>query len=153
MRSEDARLANQSWEALFQAQVALARRFTADDIWGELSVTEYDVLYTLSKAGHGLRMADINRRLLLTQTGVSRLIARLEDRGLLERLPNPEDRRAARIVLTPQGAEAQKTVGRRHARSVADAMTGALNRAQLEQLRDLCRQIATMIEPDAPENT
>jgi hypothetical protein len=45
MSKEDVRLANQSWEALFQAQTALARSFTADDIWDEVSPNENDVLY------------------------------------------------------------------------------------------------------------
>lgn len=146
MRSNEAVLANQAWEALFRAQVALARSFTADDIWDELSTTEYDVLYTLSKTSDGLRISELNRQLLLTQTGVSRLVARLEDRRLLERRSDPDDRRAARIRLTPLGAEAQKTVGRRHARAVTDAMTRALGHEQLEQLRGLCHRITAVTE-------
>jgi DNA-binding MarR family transcriptional regulator len=149
----EVRLANQSWEALFQAQTALARSFTADDIWDEVSPNEYDVLYTLSKADGGLRLCDINRRVLITQAGMSKLINRLEDRGFVERSTNPTDKRAALIVLTRRGTDAQKRVGRAHAQAVTNAMTRTLSTVQLEQLRDLCRQITAVVNPELLENT
>ena len=71
--SEDVRLANEAWESMFRAQVLLARHFSDDDVWDEVSPTEYDVLYTLSKADDGLSMVEINREVLLTQGGVSPL--------------------------------------------------------------------------------
>lgn len=43
------REAAEAWEALFRAQVALMRRFSAEDVWGEASIREYDVLFTLSR--------------------------------------------------------------------------------------------------------
>lgn len=150
--SENVRLANQSWEALFQAQTALARSFTADDIWDEVSPNEYDVLYTLSKAEGGLRLCDINRRVLITQAGMSKLIGRLEDRGFVERSTNPTDKRAALIVLTQRGTDAQKRVGRAHAHAVTKAMTRTLSTTQLEQLRDLCRQITAVVNPGLLNN-
>ena len=39
-----------AWEALFRAQVAVLRELSADNIWRELSIKEYDVLFTLSRA-------------------------------------------------------------------------------------------------------
>nr|WP_240897640.1 MarR family transcriptional regulator [Kineococcus vitellinus] len=145
-------MANEAWEALFRAQAVLARRFRDDDVWHEVSPTEYDVLYTLARhedgagdaGGHGdgLTMARINREVLLTQGGISRLVARLLERGLLERRADPGDRRAARIVLTPRGRAVQRAVGRRHARAVSTAMTGALSREQLRQLREIGRRLA-----------
>jgi DNA-binding MarR family transcriptional regulator len=79
---------------------------------------------------------------LLTQPGMSRLIARLEARGLIERADDPDDKRACRIRLTEAGARAQRQVGARHGRHVAQTMTRTLSREQLEQLRDLCRALA-----------
>jgi DNA-binding MarR family transcriptional regulator len=143
----DTRLANEAWESMFRAQVALMRSFGDDDVWIEISQNEYDVLYTLTKSQNGMSMVEINRGILMTQAGISRLIARLETRGLLERCVDDRDRRATRMTLTPEGARIQKVVGRRHAAAVASTMTRALNYEQLEQLRDISRLITAVIAP------
>lgn len=132
------RLATEAWEALFRAQVVLAREFAAEDVWGEVTRQDYDVLYTLSKSPAGLRMTEINEQIMLTQPGVSRLIARLEQRGLVERRPDPDDARAQRIGLTAAGREVQQAVGRRHVRQIVRAMNRALGGDQLRQLHELC---------------
>jgi DNA-binding MarR family transcriptional regulator len=151
--SENARLANESWEALFRAQVVLLRAFSADDMWGEVTQTEYAVLYELSKTPSGLSMVEINRNILMTQGGVSRLVQRLEQRGLVERCADPSDRRAALISLTPEGVRLQRSVGHAHAQAVTAAMTRALSPEQLRHLRDLGRQIVSVIDPAQPVAT
>jgi DNA-binding MarR family transcriptional regulator len=72
---------------------------------------------------------------------MSRLIARLAAAGLVERVDDPEDGRACRVRLTEAGARAQRVVGARHGRHVAETMTRTLSREQLLQLRDLCRAL------------
>src|SRR5919107_1073487 len=76
--SSRTRLANETWEALFRAQATIARELTAGDVWGELLPREYGVLYALSSAPGGLRITELGEDVLLTQPGMSRLIARLE---------------------------------------------------------------------------
>ena len=80
--------ANDAWEALLSAHAALMKEFAAEDIWGDLSMREYDVLYTLSKCPE-LRIGELNRHVLLSQPALSRLVDRLAERGLLERKPDP----------------------------------------------------------------
>ena len=59
--------AAEAWEALFRAQVAVMRNLAADDVWDELSMREYDVLFTLGRApGRRLRLHDLNREILLS---------------------------------------------------------------------------------------
>jgi DNA-binding MarR family transcriptional regulator len=72
---------------------------------------------------------------------MSRLVARLEARGLVRRLDDPDDARACRIRLTPAGAATQRRIGRAHARHVAEAMTHNLGREELEQVLHLCRRL------------
>lgn len=152
----EAKLANESWEALFRAQVVLFRTFAAANLWEEVTQNEYDVLYEISKASSGLSMVEINRNILMTQGGVSRLVQRLEQRGLLERCADPSDARAALISLTPEGARLQRSVGYALAQAVTSAMTRALSPEQMRRLRDLGRQITAVVDPaktDADRST
>jgi DNA-binding MarR family transcriptional regulator len=132
------RIANEAWEALFRAQATIARELSGGSAWGELVPREYGVLYALSGAPNGLRITDLGEDVLLTQPGMSRLVARLEERGLVERADDPDDGRACRVRLTQSGADAQRGVGATHGRHVATAMTRALSQDQLVVLRDLC---------------
>jgi DNA-binding MarR family transcriptional regulator len=136
------RIANEAWEALFRAQATIGRELTDGDVWGDLVPREYGVLYALSAAPQGLRITELGDDVLITQPGMSRLIARLEARGLVERADDPDDARACRVRLTQAGAQVQRQVGRAHGRHVAAAMTRTLTREQLVQLRDLCRGLA-----------
>jgi DNA-binding MarR family transcriptional regulator len=136
------RRANEAWEALFRAQATIAGELQAADVWGDLRPHDYGVLYALSTAPpEGLRISELNADVLLTQPGLSRLIARLEAAGLVERDADPEDGRASRIRLTAEGVAVQRRVGVRHGRHVAQTMTRALDDDQLTQLRDLCRAL------------
>jgi DNA-binding MarR family transcriptional regulator len=140
MRST-ARIANEAWEALFRAQATIAAGLASGDVWGDLLPREYGVLYALSSAPEGLRITSLCEDVLLTQPGISRLVARLETRGLVQRVDDSDDGRASRIRLTAAGAELQRRVGLAHGREVADAMTQSLDREQLVQLRDLSRRL------------
>lgn len=131
------RLANEAWEAMFRAQATLAREFEFEGAWGDLQPREYGVLYALSQARQGLRIIDLCDDVLLSQAGVSRLVSRLERRGLVARTGDPADGRASRLHLTADGIDVQRRAGRAHARHVAVAMTRALSPEQLETLRDL----------------
>ncbi len=139
-------LANESWEALFRAQVALNEEFASEDVWVEVARVEYDVLYTLSKAPDGLSMAELNRGILMTQGGLSKLVARLEQRGLIERQPVPGDRRATCLLLTEDGRAVQRRVGLRHGTAVAATMTRILDEDQMHQLRALGTHIIDALD-------
>ena len=135
-------LANDAWEALLTAHAVLIKQFAAEDIWDEVSMREYDVLYTLSKCPEPQRLGDLNRHVLLSQPALSRLVDRLAGRGLVERGTDPADGRGVRLSLTAAGRARQREIGRRHARGVARAMTAGLNPGELAQLLTLCRKLA-----------
>ena len=144
-------IANEAWEALFRAQATIAGELTDADVWDGLSPREYGVLYALSTAPHGLRITELRTDVLLTQPGISRLIARLEAAGLVERVDDPDDGRACRIRLTDAGVRAQRHVGLRHGRHVAQTMTRGLDNEQLLQLRDLCRSLTAAADTETTE--
>ena len=63
----------------------------------------YDVLWEVEQAPDPIRPKDLEPRLLLPQYGLSRLLARIEGAGLIERSPDPADGRGHRLSLTRQG--------------------------------------------------
>ena len=140
-------LANDAWEALLSAHAGLMKQFAAQDIWRDLSMREYDVLYTLSKCPAPQRMSELNRHLLLSQPALSRMVDRLVDRGLVQRQTDPADGRGVLLALTDAGLALQRQIGRRHARGVARAMTQELTPAELRQLEALCLKLARTPAP------
>ncbi|MDM7831805.1 MarR family winged helix-turn-helix transcriptional regulator [Cellulomonas edaphi] len=137
-REAGTREAALAWESLFRAQVALMRRFQRDDVWGPLTIREYDVLFTLSTSpGRTARLRDLAESSLLTQPSLSRLVERLEADGLVARGPVQGDGRGVAVTLTPAGVELQREVGRRHARSIRHFVGGALDAHELATLRAL----------------
>jgi DNA-binding MarR family transcriptional regulator len=133
--------ANDAWEALLSAHASLTRTFNAEDVWEDLSMKEYDVLYTLSKCPEPIRLTDLNRHVLLSQPALSRMVDRLADQGLIDRTVDTGDRRGVRLSLTPEGRAVQRRIGRRHGRSVAREMLGQLTPDELRQLEELCRKL------------
>jgi DNA-binding MarR family transcriptional regulator len=133
-----AREAAQTWESLFRAQVALMRRLLADDIWHDLNIREYDVLYTLSTApGGALRLRELGEGMLVAQSSVSRMVDRLEARGLVTRSVPADDARGTLVTLTAEGRRLQRATGAEHVRSIAHYVAGALDAAELAELAAL----------------
>ena len=119
------------------------KQFAAEDIWTDVSMREYDVLYTLSKCPEPVRLTELNRHVLLSQPALSRLVDRLAERGLVRaRRPTPPTGAASGSSLTAAGRTVQRAIGRRHARGVARAMTAGLTRGELAQLETICRKLA-----------
>jgi DNA-binding MarR family transcriptional regulator len=136
------RLANDAWEALLSAHARLMKQYAAEDLWQDLSMREYDVLYTLSKRREPLRIGELHRHVLLSQPALSRMVDRLVERGFVERCADRTDRRGVRLSLTDAGRDRQRQIGRRHARSVARALTTELTREELRQLTTICWKLA-----------
>ncbi len=135
--------ANAAWEALLAAHATLTKELgERRDVWAEVSMKEYDVLYTLSKCPAPISLTELNRHVLLSQPAMSRMVDRLAGRGLVGREADPQDRRGVRLSLTPAGRELQRRVGRQHARDVARALRGALDADELRQLEALGRKLA-----------
>jgi len=131
-----------AWEALFRAQVSVMRRLGADFPIDNISFTEYDVLFTLSRSSdRRLRMRDLNDDILLTQPSVSRLIDRLTARGLVAKLPDPDDARSIVVELTDEGFELFRRAAVGHVRSINERVGTVLDDDELETLTRLCDKL------------
>ena len=136
------RLAAETWESLFRAQVAVMRRLQSGPAFKSLAVNEYDVLFTLSRCPSGwLRLNELNDNVLLSQSSLSRLVERLEKRGLLERMPAPQDGRGILLRLTDAGRELQKQIGREHVRDISALITPALTASEQRELLRLTEKL------------
>ena len=136
------RLAAETWESLFRAQVAVMRRLQSGPAFRDLAVNEYDVLFTLSRCPSGwLRLNELNDNVLLSQSSLSRLVDRLEKRGLVERMPAPDDGRGVLLKLTEEGAALQKEIGREHVRDIAELVAPALTAAEQRELLRLTEKL------------
>jgi DNA-binding MarR family transcriptional regulator len=124
-----------AWHRLLQVSSRVLRELDhALDTHDRITVTEFDVLITLDNAAaHQLRMTDLARATMLSSGGMTRLVGRLEHRGLLGRNPDPDDARAFRATLTPDGerklARARITHDAVLARMIAPHVTAADLRA------------------------
>src|SRR5690606_33455707 len=136
------RIAAEAWESLFRAQVTLMRRFEASGDFAPLRTREYDVLFTLSRADGGrMRLRDLNENILITQPSMSRMVERLEQRGLVHRERAGDDARGLIVSLTDSGLALQRSIARRHVRSIRRHVGGALTEDELRTLTRLTTKL------------
>ncbi len=105
---------------------------------GEIPLDDYGVLITLvGQPDQRLRMSVLGARRLLTPSGITRAVMRLEERGLVRREPDPEDRRAAFAALTKKGLAALRQAQRVHHATVRELYLGRLDEREQRQLARL----------------
>jgi DNA-binding MarR family transcriptional regulator len=136
-----------AWEALYRAQVAVLRQLRAEFPDQGTSITEYDVLFNLSRQpGHALRIRDLNKHLLLTQPSVSRLLDRLVARGFVTKNGDPDDARGTIVTLTDAGHDEFRRVGARHSHSIAQKMS-VLTPEELRSLTEITDKLRGAAPP------
>ena len=104
----------------------------------------YDVLVELVEApDHRLRMHQLADRVVLSRSGLTRLVDRLETEGLLARERSGSDRRGAYAVLTDKGRAALRQAWPVYARGIASHFAHHLNDAEAQTLTDALQRILT----------
>lgn len=110
---------------------------------------EYFVLAMLSEApDRTMRMTTLAQRTNATLPRLSHVVRRLEDRGLVKRVPCPEDGRATNALLTKAGWDAVVAAAPGHVDTVRTYVLDPLSREQLEQLRGIADALLTRLDPD-----
>jgi DNA-binding MarR family transcriptional regulator len=94
------------WRRYLRTHAAITKQLDAEMIRDhEISLSEFEVLLLLSRAPGGqMRLIRLAEQALVTRSGMTRLITRLEDRGFVERVRCPSDRRGYNAQLTEAGA-------------------------------------------------
>ncbi|GBE23979.1 transcriptional activatory protein BadR [bacterium BMS3Bbin02] len=84
-----------------------------------IDIHTYDALLHVFEAGkQGVRMADLAAAVVISKSGITSLVDRLEAGGSVQRNPDPDDRRATRITLTPLGEETFRAAAQVHLASI-----------------------------------
>jgi DNA-binding MarR family transcriptional regulator len=125
-----------AWRAFIGAHAAvltiLERELEAEH---GMSLAVYDVLAQLSEAPEGrLRMSELADAVVVSRSGLTRLVDRMEQAGHVRRESCPSDRRGAFAVITPAGRAALRRAWPVHARGVRDHFAGQLTHEEARTL-------------------
>jgi DNA-binding MarR family transcriptional regulator len=136
-----------TWRTFLQAHATVIRRLEADlEADGQLSLADLDVLIQLSTAdGHRLRMSELADHVLLSRSGMTRRIDRLETAGLVQRHECAADRRGAYAKITDDGLERLHRARPTHLRGIQEHFVARLSPDDLASLRDA---LIKVIPPD-----
>jgi DNA-binding MarR family transcriptional regulator len=124
---------------LMRAHSVLRRELEAEVLTPRgLTINDFEALLHLFKAHeHRLRRVDLVQLLMLTPSGVTRLLEGLEAAGLTENRQCPNDARVTWAQLTEAGAETLECVGVEHAARLRDVFGSSLSEDELSQLSEL----------------
>ncbi len=139
-----------SWRVFLRAHAVVTRRLEAELLEEhDLPLGSYDVLVQLVDApGRRLRMTELASAVLLSRSGVSRLVDRMQREGLVSREAATEDGRGMYAVLQPAGLARLRTAAPTHLRGVAEHMISKFTAQELDDLRALLDRLCdTPIAP------
>ena len=128
---------------LVRASVAVTRELSAQlQADHGMTINAYEALLQLARAPDSrLRRVDLADRLLLTASGVTRLLDGLEREGFVAREECESDRRVTYAVLTKAGRDKLRGADKTHTRQIRELMGANFADAELEQLADLLAQL------------
>jgi len=139
----DTRLA--PWRAFLLAHARVVRRLD-EELRAEhdLTIGEYDALVTIARApDRRIRMRQLADEVILSKSGVTRLIDRLVDDGLVERSACLADARGAEAVLTERGLTRLRAAARTHLRGIDEHFLAILERDDLAVIERALTAVAT----------
>ena len=136
-----------AWRRFLRAHALVTRRLEGDLLAEQrLPLASYDVLVQLVEApDRRLRMSELAERVLLSRSGLTRLVDRLERDGLVRREPCDDDARGLFTVLTDAGRRRLREATPVHLHGVAEHAVGRLDDDEAAALADL---LAKMIDDE-----
>jgi DNA-binding MarR family transcriptional regulator len=142
LRPDDWRLA--VWRSFLRAHASVLRELEqelATD--ARMPLSTYDVLLQLVEApGHKLRMAELADRVLLSRSGLTRLVDRLQADGYVRREPSPDDARGTYTVLTREGFQVFRQAAPVHLAGVQRHWLSRFDDDELRRLGGLLQRLA-----------
>jgi len=151
LTARDPRLA--PWRSFLLAHARVSRRLD-EELRAEhdVSFAEYDALLTIAQApGRRVRMGSLAEQVLLSKSGVTRLVDRLVNDGLVERSACTTDARGAEAVLTDRGLTRLRAASRTHLRGISEHFLAVVETDDLESLERAMSAVARQAGPGVGE--
>ena len=128
-----------------QLFAALNRQLQTDS---GLSLTDWDVLVALTADDRGRQgVSELAATLGWERSRLSHHAARMQERGLLRRVPDPNDGRAALYELTDAGRQASRDAAPAHVEIVRRLFLAPLDPAQIAQMTEALQAVIEVLEP------
>ena len=127
------------WVVLARAYISIQDRAAADILRYGMTLAEFGVLEALLHKGP-LLLGDLQRKILISSGGITYVVDRLQEKGLVERRPHPEDRRACFAALTKGGEKLTKKIFTEHETCLEQVLSG-LDTAQQQQATELLKTL------------
>ena len=138
----------EAWHRLLQVSSRVLRELDRSlDREQRMMLSEFDVLITLDNAPGGrLRMTELAEATLLSSGGMTRLVGRLEQRGLVRRDPDPDDARAFHASLTDAGRSSLAQARITHDNVIANLLG---ERLTPREVHTLTRTLTNILKQDS----
>jgi MarR family 2-MHQ and catechol resistance regulon transcriptional repressor len=138
---------------LLGAHATLTRALSASLVAQHgLTMNDYGALLLLSRAGdEGMRRIDLAHELQLSPSGITRLLERLEDQGLVGKGACKEDARVSYAVLTDAGLTKLKECAPGHIADIEERLGAVLDEAEMDTLAELLGRLSARDENCAPD--
>lgn len=139
-----------AWTRLLRAHASTRRLLNAQLSTEQgLTINDYEALSLLAHAeGRRLKRIELARRLVLTPSGVTRLLEGLERAGLVERAACPDDLRVCYAQLTDEGAERLEAASCGHVGSLRAILEEHLSDEEIEELAHLLGKLPGVANSD-----
>jgi DNA-binding MarR family transcriptional regulator len=132
-----------AWVGLLRSHSALTRALNADLVNGHgLTINDYEVMLLLARApDRRLRRVDLAAEVLLTASGITRLLDGLERAGLVEKAQCSTDARVTYAVLTDEGLAKLRQAGKTHVAGIRELFESRFNEEELQTLASLLARL------------
>jgi DNA-binding MarR family transcriptional regulator len=110
----------------------------------------YDVLVQLEEAGGSTRMTELAGRILASKSGLTRVIDRMEEAGLVRRARPANDRRVIMVCITPDGLGALHSARAVHRRGIQQHFVQQLTDRDLRALERIFKKVSEHVRPLRP---
>jgi DNA-binding MarR family transcriptional regulator len=132
-----------TWVCLLRAHASTTRAMNAELLAEHgLTINDFEALLHLSRAEEGrMRRVDLAEGLLLTASGVTRLLDGLEAAGYVERAACASDRRVVYAVITDEGREKLHAASQSHVVGVTSLLQERFDDEELEQFAELLARL------------
>jgi DNA-binding MarR family transcriptional regulator len=140
-----------AWRSFLQAHARITRRLDEElQAAHGLSLAEYDALLQIAHApGRRVRMNVLANRVVLSRSGITRLVDRLEADGSVERIACSSDARGQEAVLTPAGLDRLRTAAETHLGGVRRYFLDGCEAADLGAIERSLGRVAGALETEA----